>query len=422
MRNDGIFHLFQNVWTLLVLGQMILPIALLKNQIQPYAWGSPTAISELLGIDNNRLDPQAELWMGAHPKAPSHVLLDGREISMIDWIEGYPEDILGESIAQRFSYHLPFLFKVLAAAKPLSIQVHPNLRQAAKGFDRENRLDIAMDDPVRNYRDSNHKPEVICALTPFWALKGFRSVEEIADILSELGLLDLFSRHLQVNIANNCSLKQLFENLWRLDARKRNALVAQVVAMMNPHAASPVSQWIVTLNEEYPNDIGVLGPIIFNLVKLTPGEALYLPAQEPHAYLEGVGIELMANSDNVIRGGLTPKHIDVEELLQLMSFKAVPLEILTPEYNRAGERVYQTPAAEFRLSCMDLSPDNPFCSEQQRSVEIYLAIRGKGQITSSATGQRMDIGKGQSFIVPAAMPDYRIKGDISLYKATVPIQ
>ena len=240
-------------------------IGLLKNTIQEYAWGSRAAISELLGQSVPSEKPQAELWMGAHPKAPSQVLSDGLWRSLQEVIQENPEETLGKKVAARFSNGLPFLFKVLAAAKPLSIQAHPNKEQAEQGFARENELGIPLDAPHRNYRDDNHKPEIICALTPFWALNGFRRIDETLSLLEKARIPDLAEivSFLQSH-SNRDGLKKFFDYLMTTDSGKQGKIVEQAVNFAEKRPPKePVWMWMIKLNEEYPGDIGVLSPLFF---------------------------------------------------------------------------------------------------------------------------------------------------------------
>jgi mannose-6-phosphate isomerase len=398
-------------------------IGLLKNSIQEYAWGSRTAIPELLGQPVPANKPQAELWMGAHPKAQSQVLSDGLWRSLPEVIQESPEETLGREAAARFSNKLPFLFKVLAAAKPLSIQAHPNKEQAGQGFARENELGIPVDAPQRNYRDDNHKPEIICALTPFWALNGFRKIEETLRLLEEAripGLAEIVS--FLRSHPNRDGLKEFFTHLMTTDSGKQGKIVEQAVnsAEKRTHE-EPVWTWMIRLNQEYPGDMGVLSPIFLNLVRLEPQQAMYLPAGELHGYLEGVGIELMANSDNVLRGGLTPKHIDVQELLAVLNFTDGDLNILSPENLTTGEAIYSTEAEEFVLSVMRINKAAPFSSLRSRSVEMMMCTEGEVSVTDLNDGDIARLTRGVSIIVPAAVEQYSIEGDGTLYKAAVPV-
>ena len=397
-------------------------IKLLKNTVQNYAWGSPTAIPELLGEQNPSHEPRAELWMGAHPKAPSLVNCDGRWLSLTDLIAKYPQEILGNDAALAFDNKLPYLFKVLAAAKPLSIQAHPSLDQAKKGFARESEHGIAMDAPNRNYKDDNHKPECICALSPLGAMSGFRNIPEILALTGKIcpeGLaveLDMLKRQ-----PDSRGLKRFFTDLMGMDSERRKRVVDE--AVKNAHQSSDedsVFHWMTKLSNEYPTDVGILAPLLLNLIELKPGEALFLPAGELHAYLEGVGMELMANSDNVLRGGLTPKHIDVPELLKVLNFEPRPVKILKAEKKSKNERVYASEANEFVLSVISISAGSAYQSSGSRSVEIMLCTEGMASLKDEGTQESIIIKKGDSAIIPAAVICYSIVGDALIYKAAVP--
>lgn len=397
-------------------------IGVLNNIIKEYAWGSKKAIPELLGQKVPAAKPQAELWMGAHPKGPSQVLYNGFSRSLLELIEENPEEILGKKVAKKFSGKLPFLFKVLAATKPLSIQAHPNSGQAINGFRRENEQGIPLDAANRNYRDDNHKPEIICALTPFWALNGFRKVSEILELVEKTQAPILLEtlRCLR-DRPNQEGLKQFFSHLMSMEVKKQAKIVEEAVGFAEKQAdVDPVWLWVMRLNQEYPNDIGVISPTFLNLVQLEPQQAMYLPAGELHAYLKGVGIELMANSDNVLRGGLTPKHADLQELLKILNFSGGEVDILKPKRLASGEGVYPTEAAEFVLSVIEVGVTTPFGSAPNRSVEIVICTKGEARITDLSDGAITLLTKGSSIVVPAAVEQYSIEGEATLYKAAVP--
>lgn len=399
-------------------------IGILKNTIQPYAWGSHTAIAELLGVRPQPGSPQAELWMGAHPKAPSRVAVDGKWVSLEELVERYPQEILGRETATAFGNSLPYLFKVLAAARPLSLQAHPSLAQAREGFERENALGIALDAPQRNYRDANHKPECICALTPFWALHGFRQISEVLALAGRLDL-PIFENLLSVlrRRPDARGLKLFFQAMMTLPAAERTTLSTRAVDRASRLAAEdPVYRWMSRLGAAYPGDIGIFAPMVLNLILLKPGQALYLPAAELHAYLEGTGIELMANSDNVLRGGLTPKHVDVAELLKVLNFEERTAHVLVPQPRANGERIYECPAREFVLSAVTVEPQTPYVSPPVRSVEILLSTAGSAGITDRGTGEEIAFPKGRSVLVPAAVKGYTLTGEAVVFKAAVPIR
>ena len=398
-------------------------ICILKNPTQEYAWGSKTVIQALLGQAESKDKPIAELWMGAHPKAASNVLVEGEWQSLDEVIGRSPESILGKDAAKRFSNRLPFLFKVLAVDSPLSIQVHPNLEQARAGFTRENSLGIPLNAPNRNYKDENHKPEILCALTPFQGLKGFRKIQEILALMEKIvssNLSDELNR-LKIEV-NPIGLKGFFTALMRMDRYRQSLIVSEAVRLAEKLANEDQAfYWMVELNKAYPGDIGVFSPVILNLVQLDPGEAIYLPAGELHAYLCGVGIELMANSDNVLRGGLTSKHIDVIELLKIVNFKTGPIKIIKPEEHGMIERTYPTPAEEFLLSKFSVDEERVFTSPQDRSVEILICLKGKADVKDLGNSELLRLDKGKSIIVPAAVSQYQIEGNATFYKASVPL-
>jgi mannose-6-phosphate isomerase len=402
---------------------MMKTIALLENPVQTYAWGSRSFIPDLLGEVSPAADPVAELWIGAHPRAPSVVLLGNERVSLLELIRSQPVDILGESVAKRFSNNLPFLFKVLAAAEPLSIQAHPNRDQARKGFADENRQKIPLNAFNRNYKDQNHKPEIICALEPFWALKGFRRVEEIILFMDKIAGGDLEDDlNMLRGRPDQEGLKAFFRALTAMEKAPRYRVLTEAHEKCETLAHDdPAFEWVLKLSEGYPDDIGALSPILLNLVHLQPGEAMNIPAGELHAYLEGAGIELMANSDNVLRGGLTPKHMEVSELLNILTFKAGPVGLLEPDQQTAYERVYETATAEYILSVLDIHEGDLIKSSRKRSVEIMICIEGEAKITDLGVGDEISLKKGTSFIVPAAVEQYQIEGKTRIYKAAVPL-
>jgi mannose-6-phosphate isomerase len=401
-------------------------VFVLHNTIQEYAWGSRSSIPELVGLPSPADRPQAELWMGAHPKAPSRVLsAEGGELSLAELIARDPEAVLGRAVAERFAGRLPFLFKVLAAARPLSIQAHPNLEQARAGYLRENERGIPLDAFQRNYRDDNHKPEVISALTPFWALNGFRPIPEMLKLLRWVGfsgigeLVDALG-----DDPSEGGLKTFFATLMRLDRETRERAIREALDWAErrlserPGEQPAEPRWILRLADLYPGDIGVLSPLLLNLLLLQPGNTMFLEAGVLHAYLEGTGIELMANSDNVIRGGLTPKHMDVDELLSILRFQGRSVELAEAEQTVPGLRVFRTPAVEFRLAEVRVRPDRPYRSSGSGSVELMIVVDGEGRIESTDS---LAIAKGVSLVIPASTCSYTIRGSLRIYRADVPL-
>ncbi|MBW2607694.1 MAG: mannose-6-phosphate isomerase, class I [Deltaproteobacteria bacterium] len=396
-------------------------ICLLENTVQEYEWGSYTAIAELLDESSPSDVPQAELWMGAHPKAPSMVRYDGKMVSLQKIIENHPKDILGETVADKFNNKLPYLLKVLAAARPLSIQAHPSLAQAKEGFKRENEQGISIDAPNRNYKDANHKPECICALTPFWALNGFRKIDGILSFMEKIcpqGLGNMLDE--LRNQPYSKGLMIFFQALMTLGQKKKKQVIDEAVNNAQKlEKKDPVFEWVIKLYKEYQEDIGVLSPAFLNLICLKPGQAMFLFAGELHAYLDGLGIELMANSDNVLRGGLTPKHVDVPELLKVVNFEERDIKILQCEENNSNECVYSSRAEEFILSVISVDSKKNYTSPDVMSAEILLCTDGQATITDFDNNENISLKKGKSVIVPASVRVYNIQGKAVIYKASV---
>jgi mannose-6-phosphate isomerase len=307
----------------------------ITNTPRDYAWGSTTAIPELLGRTVTGR-PQAELWLGAHPASPSVVVnpaVVGGADTLSDWIRSEPDVALGQHGPAPTG--LPFLLKVLAAAAPLSLQAHPTPEQAKDGFIRENDAGVPIDAPERNYKDPFPKPELVVALSPqFEALSGFRSVDEssadIETIDAGTGRLEPLLEHLAAGLDDAVR--------WLVTADDSARAVIAAASELAPAVSDPTPnvQTVVALSDAYPNDPGVVVSLLMHRVTLSAGEAMYLPAGNIHAYLDGLGIELMAPSDNVLRGGLTPKHVDVPELLHVLDFTAYPAPLLKPEQVAPG--------------------------------------------------------------------------------------
>ncbi|HUX12658.1 MAG TPA: mannose-6-phosphate isomerase, class I [Spirochaetia bacterium] len=427
-------------------------IYLLTNSVQNYAWGSSTAIPALLGEAPEDGTPVAELWMGSHPKAPSHLSRNGKSVSLLTFIRDDPEGALGERVFAEFGAELPYLFKVLAADRALSIQSHPTREQAVEGFAREESAGIPIDSPVRNYRDANHKPELICALTEFWGMRGFRPA---ADIAADLQAVDGDTARMLVRLLGRRSesdaLRGFLETLLGLPAAEVATLVAAAVTYAERQWSSYRSQgvpepfssssgnparlvredysklpqrffWLLQIARDYPDDVGVLGPLYLNTVQLNPGDATYLSAGVLHAYLRGTGIELMANSDNVLRGGCTAKHIDVPELLRTARFVSEPPRILRPEGSLP--QWYRSGAREFMLSVVEVGTAEAALQLSGEGPKIVLATSGyltlmEESASDRGTGAPLTLRKGQSAFVPDEAGTVTVSGVGRGYVAAV---
>jgi mannose-6-phosphate isomerase len=340
-------------------------VNLLRGALRTYAWGSRTAIAEFTGKPSPTAHPEAELWFGAHPADPAFLETDHGEDSLLDAVRSDPEGQLGAAVRNRFGDTLPFLMKVLAADEPLSLQAHPSAEQAAEGFAREDRLGIPVSSPVRNYRDRSHKPELLVALYTFEVLAGFRPAASSVELMRALGVSDLDQFvNLLAGQQDADGLRALFTTWITAPQPDLDVLVPAVIDGAITYVRSGNKQFaaeartVLELGERYPGDAGVLASLLLNRLTLRPGEGIYLPAGNLHTYLQGVGIEVMANSDNVLRGGLTPKHVDVPELLRVLDFAPAREVTLRPKTSEDGmETVYETPAPEFSVSVLGIDGD-----------------------------------------------------------------
>ncbi|MFE5580362.1 mannose-6-phosphate isomerase, class I [Kitasatospora sp. NPDC056531] len=396
----------------------------LVNTVRPYAWGSLTALPELLGQQPTG-EPQAELWMGAHPGDPSRADRGEGPRRLDELIAADPEGELGAASVARFGPTLPFLFKVLAAGIPLSIQAHPTLDQARVGFAAENALGISLDAPERSYRDDNHKPEMVCALGEFEGLCGFRRPAEAAGLMAGLSvpghapLIDLLSVEDEAE-----ALRGALAAVLTMDDRTAERVAretAQALAESDDGAPDRDYAPYARIAKDFPEDRGLIAAFLLNHVRLRAGEALYLGAGVPHAYLSGVCVELQANSDNVLRAGLTPKHIDVPELLKVVVFEPDAARVVRPVPVAAtpGEQLYPVPIDEFRLSRFEL--DGVEREIDGRTPQILLCTEGAVRLTA-ADGTALDLARGQSAFLPATGAPTRLAGtDSTLFRATVSI-
>ncbi|MFJ9520381.1 mannose-6-phosphate isomerase, class I [Kitasatospora sp. NPDC101801] len=393
----------------------------LANTVRPYAWGSVTTIPALLGVEATG-EPQAELWMGAHPSAPSLVDRGAGPRALDELIGADPEGELGAATVARFGPALPFLFKVLAAGVPLSIQAHPTLAQARAGFAAEEARGIPLDAPERNYRDANHKPELICALDEFEGLCGFRRPTEAAELLASLAVPELLPLvELLRGKPESEALSAALADILSMTGEHATAVVAATAAAIERAAATddPTGQFAgyAFAAREFPGDTGLLVGLLLNHFRLRPGEALYLGAGLPHGYLRGAGVEIMANSDNVLRCGLTPKHVDPAELLRVVDFQAGPPEVLRPTADAGGEELYPVPIDEFRLSRYVLTGVARVLDG--RAPQILLCTSGSAELTA-ADGTVLTLDRGQSAFLPGTGTETLLTGaDATVFRATV---
>jgi mannose-6-phosphate isomerase len=399
----------------------------LENVLRPYAWGSPTAIADLLGRPASG-GPEAELWIGAHPDSPSVALTpaaagagrhspearDGGRLALDALIAEDPEHCLGARSVAEFGPRLPFLLKVLAAETPLSLQVHPTAAQAREGFAREEAAGVGRTAQDRNYKDAFHKPEMILALTPFEALCGFRPAAESRAVFEHLAAcFDLAGLELPPLVPQllkdlaqpdvPAALRAAFERLIAGGPEVSDATAVIVTALASgaPTAGYEAElSTVAALNDQYPGDPGVLISLLLNRISLAPGQAVYLPAGNVHAYLHGLGIEVMASSDNVLRGGLTPKFVDVPELLKTVAFEAVDVPMLAAETTMLDQELFRPPFREFQLQRIELAPGAEPVPLAQSGAAVIIVTGGTVRLDSPKGELRLE--RGASAFLPAA--------------------
>jgi mannose-6-phosphate isomerase len=395
----------------------------LKGRVKDYAWGGNSFIADLTGIKTEVGKPIAEYWMGAHASAPAYIEInDSKEVEVNRVIAAHEEEALGHYVYGAF-HRLPYLFKILDVKEMLSIQVHPNKKDAEYEFNRENNAGIALGDPSRNYKDNNHKPELAYALSEIRLLHGFKPADELAATLEEYpeftGLLRLFLEH---------GYRDLYKEVMMMDQEKVNDLLQPILGRILPlYEKDELKKdseefWVAraakTFDQAGRIDRGIFSIFFFNLLSFKPGEAIFQDAGLPHAYLEGQMAEIMANSDNVLRGGLTVKHVDVPELLKHVRFEPTHPTILKPELEPPCEQLFKTSAPDFELHLFDLKT-NQRTSFQSSTAEILFTLEGDLHVRAA---NEIRLGRGNAAIVFANQPvSLQAERDTRLLRATVPV-
>ena len=390
----------------------------LTGKVQHYQWGGFDYIPSLLGIANSRHEPFAEYWLGAHVNAPA-MLADGT--SLDNFIQQHP-GLLGSSTQEKFG-RLPYLLKILDVKDMLSIQVHPNKKAAEQEFAKENTSGVALNAPNRNYKDDNHKPELMTALGDFWLLHGFRNADSLIQTISavpEFGfMLPLFEKG---------SYKALYEAVMTMPQQQVNATLQSLLDRIIPlYQANQLDKHLpdfwaaraaLTFNQGNNIDRGIFSVYLFNIVFLQKGEAVFQDAGILHAYLEGQNVEIMANSDNVLRGGLTPKHIDVAELMKHVIFEPVTPNIIHGTKLNAAEEVFKTPAPDFELRKIVLKKDES-TELNTHSADIFLVLDGTVEAT---TGDATETFKRGEAFLAISHTAFNLKGTAhaEIYRAAVP--
>jgi mannose-6-phosphate isomerase len=390
----------------------------IKGVVQHYSWGGYEFIPALLGIDNAGQQPFAEYWLGAHPNHPSTI--EGTEVSLSELIREQPGKVLGTSVSKHFS-SLPFLFKILDVRQMLSIQVHPSKESAIKEFALENEKGIPVNAPHRNYKDENHKPELMVALGDFWLLHGFKNEIRLKEILQAKPEF-----HFLLSIFGENNYKTLYEAVMTMEQEKVDAILSPLLQPVLPMYESGQLQkssedfWaaraVSTFCKDGHYDRGIFSIYFFNLIHLKKGQGIFQPQGMPHAYLEGQNVEVMANSDNVLRAGLTDKHIDVKELLKHVDFKATIPAVLPAENDFAV--TYNSPAQEFELHAYQFKGQKEIISSQ--SPEIWFLLSGTARVT--AKDETIEMKRGEAVFLGSGEEVTIESGNGEVFRCIVPVE
>lgn len=391
----------------------------LKGRCMHYAWGGDSFLPVFLGIPNPEHKPFAEYWMGAHPSAPSNILTREGMVSLYTLCQEEPETVLSEKVYDRFG-ELPYLFKILDVKDILSIQVHPDKTAAEKGFDREEAEGIPINAPYRNYKDRNHKPELMVALSEFWLLHGFRPHTDIETVLAEVPEFNILKPLFKRN-----GLQALYRFVMEMAQPEINAMLGNLIKREIRNRSEGLltkempGWWVAKIfaGKTVMGDIdrAVFSLYFFNIVQVQPGQGIFQGAGVPHAYMEGQCVELMANSDNVLRAGLTPKHIDVPELMKHILFEAVIPDVMKGTELLPGEYRYPCPVPDFGIARIELAASRSY-TQTSSSLEILIVTEG-GALVNNA----MVLKRGEAFMVIAGQTyTLHASGKATLYKAFVP--
>ena len=394
----------------------------LEGVVQHYSWGGYEFIPALLHRSNVEGKPFAEYWMGAHDNAPAEIVINSRKEKLNKLIVSQPGDILGETVYGKFG-RLPYLLKILDVKDMLSIQVHPDKKSAEQAFEDENKMGIPLSASNRNYKDTNHKPELMLALSDFWLLHGFKPKENLEQVLKEIRELNFLATLFYTE-----GYKSLYKTVMEMQQAEVNdslqPLLDRIVPLYKQNKLSRDQEdfWAaraaLTYNTADNVDRGIFSIYFFNLLHCKPGEAVFQDAGIPHAYLEGQNVEIMANSDNVLRGGLTPKHIDVGELMKFIKFEGIHPNVLRGRKRNGMEEVYETPAPDFQLSRFELKKGES-ASFVTSTADILFLQNGAITIDDAETGLKLEAGEAA---IAFEGSDVRLSAfaNSSLFRATVP--
>ncbi|MGB4724488.1 MAG: mannose-6-phosphate isomerase, class I [Sediminibacterium sp.] len=391
----------------------------LQGTVQHYSWGGASFLPKLLSIENPNHKPFAEYWLGIHAGGPASIEVNQQAVLLSDAIATDPKAALSEPVFNHFG-GLPYLFKILDVKDMLSIQVHPTKEYAKVAFEKEEAAGIALNAPNRNYKDINHKPEIMLAMSEFWLLHGFKSEAKILETLENIAEFQVL-----VPLYKTEGLKGLYQFLMEMEQAQVDSLLSPVVkrALRNKQEGkvdrSAPDWWVAKLYENaagiLPIDKGVFSIYLFNIGCVMPGRGIFQDAGVPHAYLEGQNVELMANSDNVLRGGLTPKHIDVEELIYNIKFESIDPVIIEGTKPCMGESVYPAPVQDFGIASITLDGSNSYSYEAE-SLDMFLVVEG-----GCVVNNQLSVKTGEAFVVfPGNKLNIHASGKTLIYRAFVP--
>lgn len=395
----------------------------LKGVVRNYEWGGTSFLSNLLSLPNPKRQPMAEYWLGAHDSDSSVLIDSDKENKLNQFISADKESILGKTVSKKFG-RLPYLLKILDVKDMLSIQVHPAKHEAEVEFARENKEGVALTAPNRNYKDDNHKPELMVALGNFWLLHGFKPVEKLRATLEEISELKPL-----LEIFDATGYDQLYKTVMEMPQESVNQLLQPLLQRVTPMYEKGelkkddenfwATRAATTFNQQGKIDRGIFSVYFFNLVNVKAGEGVFQNAGVPHAYLEGQNVEIMANSDNVLRGGLTNKHIDVKELMKHIKFEETVPAILHPQKNQNGENLYRTAAPDFKLSYFDLQKGTT-SSFDSATGEIILVL--DGDVSINADTDQLELHKGEAaFIISHQHISLKAISKTYVFRASVPV-
>ncbi|HVR30228.1 MAG TPA: mannose-6-phosphate isomerase, class I [Thermoanaerobaculia bacterium] len=410
-------------------GPFLLP---LRGSIKTYAWGSRTVLAGLTGRTAPAHEPEAELWIGAHERGASEIVSNGAWVSLRETIARDPVGLLGASEVGRFGSELPFLLKLLAIERPLSLQVHPDRTEAAAGYERERAAGIAPEDG--SYRDARHKPELIVALEPVWALQGVLEPDAIRGRFAEAGVVSFGRETERLARQGAAGLRGFLGTLLGLAGEKRSRVLAEArfagerarrKAATTRSAATPNEDsrddplfWLGRLLELHPEDPAALAPLFLHLVHLAPEQGLFQAPGVLHCYLEGAGVEVMASSDNVVRAGLTAKPIDLAEILAVADTTPVEPVTIRPREVSPGVARYPAAAEEFQLLRLEATSLRAMALVAPEALLLGICTRGEGHIAAPSRGEALALTSGRAFAVRPGAGTLRLDGDLRVYAAT----